>query len=424
MLPKLTGLWRNPDFMRFWAGETVSVFGSQVSVLAIPLTAIVVLQATPVQMGWLGAAEFAPLLLLSLLAGVWIDRLPRRPVMIGSDCGLALVLGSIPLAAWWNILSIEYLYLAGFLVGGFSVLFFIAYQSYLPTLIEPKDLMEGNGKLESSRALAEVVGPALSGQLVQLITAPIAVLVDAVSFMVSAFFLLVVRKSEAPLPPRSLHRQSIRREIGEGLRELIANPLLRAFVLCNVITNFFDTLLNTVYTLYVVRELQLEPGLLGVILAVGSLGGLVGAVVAGKISQWFGFGPGIVGSTLLFGMGSLLVPLANGPLTLAITLLVVSRFVKGLVNVIYNINQISLRQTVTLPVLRGRVNASMRFLAGGVTPFGALLGGFLGSVLGLRAALAVGAIGVCLAILPIFFSPVRRLREQPEPPIQDNLAKY
>ena len=412
MSPKFTGLWRQPDFLKVWAGETVSLFGSQVSLLAIPLTAVLVLQATPAQIGLLTAAETAPLLLLSLFAGAWLDRMLRRPVMIISDCALALLSGSIVLASWWGILSIGYLYVVSFFIGIFSVLFAVAYQAYLPALVETEFLLEGNSKLETTRALAEISGPAIAGGLIQLVTAPIAIGVDAVSFLVSALGLGLVRKPE-PRPARSDAKPNIWREIGEGLRELLSNPVLRAFVLCNVITNFFDNIIATLYALYLVRELGFSPALLGVVLGVGGIGGLLGALLATRISHRLGFGPTLLWTNICFGVGSLLVPLAGGPLIWAVPLLIVSQFIKSMVNLIYNIGQISVRQAITPHRLQGRVNASMRFLAGGTVPFGALVGGLLGTVVGLRATLLVGAIGVCLSTLPIFFSPVRRLHKQP-----------
>lgn len=412
MSSKLTGLWRHPDFLKVWAGETVSLFGSQVSLLAIPLTAVLVLQATPAQIGLLVAAETAPLLLLSLFAGAWLDRVPRRPIMIISDCALALLSGSIVLASFWGILSIVYLYVVSFLVGVFSVLFAVAYQAYLPTLVETEFLLEANSKLETTRALAEISGPAIAGALIQLLTAPIATGVDAVSFLVSGLGLSLVREPE----PRLAHSKvqpNIWREIGEGLRELLSNPMLRAFVLCNVITNFFDNIIATLYTLYLVRELGISPALLGIVLGIGGVGGLLGAVLATRISQRLGFGPTLLWANICFGLGSLLVPLAGGPLIWAVPLLIISRFLKSMVNLIYNIGQISVRQAITPHRLQGRVNASMRFLAGGTVPFGALVGGLLGTVIGLRATLLVGATGVCLSTLPIFFSPVRHLQNQP-----------
>lgn len=412
MSPKFTGLWRQPDFLKVWAGETVSLFGSQVSLLAIPLTAVLVLQATPAQIGLLLAAETAPLLLLSLFAGAWLDRVPRRPIMIISDCALALLSGSIVLASLWGILSISYLYVISFLIGVFSVLFAVAYQAYLPALVETEFLLEGNSKLETTRALAEISGPAIAGGLIQLVTAPLAIGVDAVSFLVSALGLGLVHKPEPRLAYSDM-KPNIWREIGEGLRQLLSNPVLRAFVLCNVITNFFDHIIYTLYALYLVRELGISPALLGVILGVGGVGGLLGALLATRISQRLGFGPTLLWTNVCFGAGSLLVPLAGGPLIWAVPLLIVSQVIKSMVNLIYNIGQISVRQAITPHRLQGRVNASMRFLAGGTVPFAALVSGLLGTVIGLRATLLVGAMGVCLSTLPIFFSPVRRLREQP-----------
>ncbi len=412
MFPKFSGLWRQPDFVKLWAGETISLFGSQVSLVALPLTAVLVLQASPAQMGFLGAAEFAPLLLVSLFAGVWVDRLPRRRLMIGADLGLALLMGSIPLAQLLGLLGMEYLYVVSFLAGTLAVFFAIAYQSYLPALVQTEHLLEGNSKLEVSQSLAEIGGPALGGSLVQILTAPFAIMADALSFGVSAFCLGLIARPEPP-PTRPQQPVSIWVQIGEGLGAIVHNRLLRAFALCNSTINFFQQVIFTVYTLYLVRELGVEPALLGLILAIGSIGGLIGAGLAGRVAKWFGFGPAIVGTVLIEGVSCLLIPLATGPLTLAVPLLVAARFLNGLVNPVYRVSQVSVRQTITPPHLQGRVNASMRFMAGGVIPFGAILGGFLGEAIGLRFTLLVGAIGISFSFVWLVFSPVRKLRVQP-----------
>jgi MFS family permease len=412
MLPKFTGLWRHPNFIKLWAGETVSLLGSQISLLALPLTAILMLKATSVQMGFLGVAEFAPLLLVSLFAGVWVDQLPRRRLMIGAAIGQALLLSSIPLVSLWGLLSMEYLYGVSFLIGTLSVFFAIAYQSYLPTLIQTDYLVEGNSKLEISQSLAEIAGPGIGGSLVQLLTAPFAILADAASFLVSALCLSMIRQPEPPLPPRT-PKTKIWSQIGEGLRVILTNRILASFALCNSTINFSQQLIFTVFTLYVVSELHIEPILLGFILSAGSVGGLIGAVLAERVTRRFGFGFTIVATTLIGGISSLLIPLATNPLTLAIPLLIASRFLYGLVNPIYHVSQISVRQAITPNRLQGRVNASMRFLAGGVIPIGAFVGGLLGSTLGLRATMLVGAMGMLMSFLWVFFSPVRKIQDSP-----------
>ncbi len=411
MLRNLSGLWRSPDFLKLWVGESISLFGSQITIVALPFTAVLALQATPAQMGFLGAAEFAPLLLVSLFAGVWVDRLPRRKVMIASDLGQGLLLGMIPLAALLNLLSMELLYLLAFLTGTLAVFFAIAYQSYLPALVPKEHLADGNSKLEASQAVAEISGPALAGILVQLLSAPLAVALDAFSFLASAFSLSRIRQPETkPASPQQA-RTNLWTAIGQGLQQLLRQPLLRAFALYNACTNFFGAVIGTVYTLYLLQELEIEPAVVGFIFTAGGVGGVLGAVLASRITRRLGTGRAILIAGLLGGLVWWLIPLAAAPLSLALPLLAAQRLLFGLFNPLYRINQLSVRQAITAPELQGRVNASMRFIAGGVVPVGALAGGWLGTGLGLRPTLLIAAVGMSLACLPLYFSPVRSLSQ-------------
>lgn len=409
-----TGLWRHPDFTKLWIGETISLFGSQISALALPLVAVLVLQASPAQMGLLGAVEFAPFLLFSLVAGIWVDRLPRRPILIVSNVGRAVLLGCVPVAAWFDVLSMPYLYGVGFLVGILTVFFDIAYQSYLPGLVHRDQLVEGNAKLEVSRSVAQVTGPPIAGGLVALVTAPIAVLLDAGSFLVSAVALSLIRVPE-PTSARTGTHANMGHEIRAGLAVVFGSPLLRAIAGCTATSNFFGNVMGTVFLLYVTREVGLTPDVLGIILGVGSAGALIGATGAGWAARRWGLGRTIIGAAALGGIGALCTPLAAGPAPVAITLLVVGQLIVSLANPIYNINQVSLRQTITPQQLQGRMNASMRFLVWGTIPLGALLGGALGEWIGLRPTLVVGAVGMLLAICSVLFSPVRALRDMPVP---------
>jgi MFS family permease len=407
------GLWRQADFLKLWSGQTVSQFGSQVTQLALPLTAALTLGATASQMGILGAAEFAPFLLFGLFAGVWVDRLPRRRILIAADLGRAVLLGLIPLAAWLGVLRMELLYAVGFLAGVLTVFFDVAYQSYLPELVDRSRLVEGNAKLEVSRSVAQVAGPGLGGALVQLLTAPIAVAVDAVSFFASALFLTGLRHAEPHAPARPhAHLWS---EIREGLGVVLGNPLLRAIAGCTATSNLFSNIGMAVYVLYVTRELGVTPALLGVVFGVGSCGALVGALLASRIADWIGLGPTIVGAAILFPVGGLLVVAAGGtPLIVAATL-IAGWAATSFTSPIYNVNQVSLRQAITPDRLQGRMNATMRFIVWGTIPIGALAGGFLGDAIGLRATLLVSALGGGLACLWVLLSPVSRLRAQPTP---------
>lgn len=411
---RFDGLWRHPDFMRLWAGETLSLFGSQITFLALPLTAVGVLNASPIEMGILGAVEFAPFLLLSLFAGVWVDRLRRKPILIIADIGRALCLLSIPLAYVMGFLRMEYLYVVALLTGVLTVFFDVAYMAYLPSLVERDQLVEGNGKLEISRSVAQIAGPGLGGTLVQILTAPIAILADAFSFLVSAFFVGLIRRAE-PIKAKTTERPNVWLEIGEGLRVVLGNPLLRSIAGCTSTSNLFSNITLAVFTIYVVRELKIEPALLGFIFAVGSIGALIGAFLAGWTARRLGVGSTIVWSAFIFGVGGLFTPLASGSLWVAVPLLIAAQFIVSIANPIYNITQVSLRQAITPHRLQGRMNASMRFLVWGTMPIGSLIGGGLGEVIGLRATLFVGAIGMFLSFLWVLFSPVRTLREHPTP---------
>lgn len=413
MRPRLTGLWHHTDFVKLWIAQTASVFGSQITLLALPLTAAITLRATPAQMGLLAAVRYMPHLLIGLFAGVWTDRVRRRPLMIVADVGRGILLALIPLAAVTDVLRIEHLYVIAFLVGILTVLFDVAYQSYLPSLVQRDHLLEGNSKLEMSRSAAEVAGPGLAGGMTQLVTAPVTIALDSLSFFVSALFLRSIDGPEpAPAQPRG--RGSIWSDIGEGLRAVVSDPLLRSIAVATGISNFFSNVLYAVYILYLTRELHMAPGLVGIIFALGSIGFLPGAILAARSSQRYGLGPTIVGAAILVSVGSMLIPLADGPLTVAVPLLVLAELSISLALPVYNVNIISLRQAVTPDRLLGRVNASTRFIVTGAMPLGSLVGGALGELTTIRVALLTGALGTSLAVLSLLISPIRTLRQQPE----------
>jgi Na+/melibiose symporter-like transporter len=403
--------------MKLWVGETISVFGSMITGLALPITAAVLLKATPTQMGILGAAASAPFLLVGLFAGVWVDRLRRRPILISADIGRALLVGLVPLLWALGYLRIEYLYIIEFLAGVLTVFFDVSYQSFLPALVTREHLVDGNSKLEISRSSAQIAGPGLAGLLIQVAGAPIAMALDAVSFLVSAVFLGLIRTPE-PMPDQPAQRRSIWHEIGEGLGVVFGNRLLRSIAGCTGTFNLFSSMAGAVFVLYLTQNLALQPAVLGIIFAAGAPGALVGALLSTRVTQRFGLGRTIAVSTGIGGLAGFLLPLAEAswarPLAVLVPMLVISQFVPVLTNVIYNINQVSLRQAITPDRLLGRMNASMRFLVWGTMPIGSLLGGALGEVIGLRATLLVAAIGSTASFLWVYFSPVRQLREQPQ----------
>lgn len=412
MRRRLGGLWTNPDFVRFWTGETISFFGSEVTALALPLTAVLVLKAGAGEMGLLAASRNLPFLLVGLPAGVWVDRMRRRPILIASDLCSAVLLGSIPLAAALGYLRIEQLYLVSFLVGVVTVIASVAYQSFLPTLVKRENLVEGNSKLEVSSSVAGILGPGLGSTLVQFFTAPIAIVADSLSFLISALFLGTIRTPEPPPIPHE-QRANIWRQMGEGLKIVWSNPILRSIVSCGVTHNFFSRMIDALYVLYLTRDLRIQPVLLGVILAMGGPGALLGALLAAPAVKRFGLGPTITGAQVLTGISRLLIPLAAGSLPLMVVVLGAGEFLLGVSRPVFNVNQLSLRQAITPDRLHGRVNATMRFIMWGVTPVGALLGGLLAEGIGLRTTLLMAAAGVLLAFLWILVSPVRALHEQP-----------
>ncbi len=403
--------------MRLWTAESASRLGSQVSLLALPLVAITVLHASTLEVGLLSTAEFAPFILVGLPAGVWVDRLRRRPVLIAGDLGRALALASIPLAYWLDMLSIGQLYAVGFVTGVLTVFFDVAYQSYLPSLVEPEQLIEGNAKLEISNSGASIAGPGLAGGLIQLVTAPLAVLADAVSFLVSAVFVSTIRRHEpAPAvagredPARA--RGRMRREIAEGLRYVLGHRLLRWIAVTTASSNLFGSMITAILVLYLVRQLGMSPGLIGVVMTVGNLGWLVGAVLAGRLGARFGTGRVIVGAIGLCGLGTLLIPLA--PEAAPIPLLVGGQFLQAFGGTAYNISQLSLRQAITPRRLHGRMNATMRFMVWGTLPLGAALGGAVGGAIGLRPTMWIAAVASLLPLLPALLSSVWSIRSVEE----------
>ncbi|HEX8034681.1 MAG TPA: MFS transporter [Ktedonobacterales bacterium] len=400
-------LWRHPAFMTLLTGQTISLIGSEVSALALPLTAVLVLNANPAQMGILRAVEYAPAALFGLFAGVWIDRIRRRPVLIVTDLGRGLLLGSVPLAIFLGVRQLGYLYVVAFLVGMLSIFFAVAYQAYLPSLVQRESLAEANGRLEASRSVAGIIGPGLSGTLVQLLTAPIAILVDATSFFVSALAMVFIRTPE-PVPEPRQH--NMWREIGEGLRLTLGHRLLRTGLITSAIFNLFAGILNSQYVLYATRELHISPLQLGAIGVVSSVCGLLMAVFAGWLGARFGIGRMIVVATFLIGAGWLVLPLVQGDPQLATVFIAAGTSCGAMGDALYNVNSVTLRQLLTPHALQGRVSASMRAIIWGIQPIGALAGGALGVTIGLRATLLLTAAGFLVGFLFALSSPLRNLR--------------
>jgi MFS family permease len=408
------GLWRQPDFLRLWSAETVSQFGTQISQLALPLAAIDVLHASAFQVAALTTVEFLPFLLISLPAGVWVDRLRRRPLLVIGDLARAALLASVPIAYAFDALTIWQLYGVGFFVGISTVFFDVAYQSYLPSLVERQQLVEGNAKLEISRSAAQTGGPGFAGLLIDMLRAPFAVAVDAVSFVASALFILRIRKVEASPHAEGTPRRRMRDDLREGLAYVLRHPYLKNIAACTALFNFFGMLGFAVLLVFARRELHLSPAAIGLAFMLGNIGPLLAALSAGRISTRFGIGPTIIVASMVGGPTFLLVPFAPHG-NVAIPFLAFAFIVGGFTGVVYNIAQISLRQAIAPARIQGRMNSVMRFIVWGAIPLGSLTGGALAKAIGVKEALIVCGIGTCLPFLPVLFSPVRSVRELPEP---------
>jgi MFS family permease len=401
--------------MRLWSAQTISQFGSQVTLLALPLAAIVVLDASAFEVAVLSAAEGAPWLLFSLPVGAWVDRVLRKPILVVADVGRAFVLLSVPLAYALDALTIWQLYAVGFATGVLTVFFDVAYQSYLPSLVERSQLEEGNSKLEVSRSGAQLAGPGVAGALVDLVTAPVAILVDALSFLASAAWLSRIEREER-LEARGVERTRLAAEILEGLRFVARNPYLRPSMVYVAVFNFFTNVIFAIFLVYAVRRLDLSPAVIGLVLAIGSIGFLVGAFLAPRVSARLGVGTTMVASAAVAGLALFLIPLA--PPSNAIPFLIASGVIVDFAIVLYNVTGISLFQAITPDRLLGRMNASRRFVVWGVLPLGSLAGGALASTIGLRETLFVGAAGASVSFLPLLFSPLRSVERIAEPVLE------
>ncbi len=404
---KLTGLWRHADFVRLWSGQTISVFGSMIGGTAMSFTAILFLHATPFQMGILNSMQIVPAFLAGLFAGAWVDRLRRRPLLIGADLGRALVLSSIPLAAFSGNLHIEQVYIVALMVSILTIIFDVAYRSYLPGLVGKDDLVEGNSKLSASAAVAEFGGFSIAGWLVQALTAPFAILIDAASFVVSAVTLGLIRLHEPAVTPEK--HPDMRREVVDGLKAAWQQPLLRASALAVLIHGLSGGIFGALVVLYMSRGLGFNPGTLGMIWAVGGVSSFAGAALTPRITRGLGSGWAMILGLGVFGVSQFFIPLASGATILSALFLIAQQLGDGFY-IVYEINQVSLRQTITSDHMLGRVNATLQFINLGTTLLGSLLGGLLGEMLGVRLVLVLGGCVTLLAALALAVSPLRKYK--------------
>lgn len=406
-------LLRLADFRRFWAGQTISLFGDQISYLALPLVAVLVLDADAADMGYLGAAALAPHLLFSLPAGVWLDRVARRRrIMIAADVLRALLVASVPLAYALDTLTLAQLYGVAFLTGSLAVAFDISYSTIFVAVTPRPDYVEANALLNGSRSLSFVGGPSLAGILVQLVGAPVTLVADAVSYIASAFFLGRVRASEPPLEPEQ--DGSVRARIVEGMRFIAHHPIFRPALLAVATINLFNFMFFALFVLYATRELGIAPGTLGAVLGAGAVGGVLGALVASRVGRRLGIGGAFALGCVLFPAPLVLVPLAEGPRWLVLGMLFAAEFLSGLGVMILDINAGTIIPALTPHRLRSRATGAFRFVNYGVRPVGALIGGALGSAIGLRPTLWIATVGAIAGALWLVPSPVAALRELPE----------
>nr|MDQ3044293.1 MFS transporter [Chloroflexota bacterium] len=320
-----TGLWPNRAFVTFWAADSISQFGSQASMVALPLLAALTLDASPFEMGALSAAGSAPFLLVSLHVGAWVDRLPRRPILIAADLGSFAFLLTIPLAAWRGWMSMELLYVVSFLVGVLTICFGVAWVAYLPALVQREELTDANGKLAATASVAQVSGPSVAGGLVALAGAPLAILLDAISFLISAWLIGRIRVEEPPIDSRNGEHR-IWREIGEGIGVVTRHPLLRALAASTATTTLGGYMFLAVYVLYMTNDLGLGAGTIGLVFGLGGVGALLGAMIAPAFARWLGVGPAIVWAQLLTGLSGLAIPLAIFAPGIALPLVLFAEF--------------------------------------------------------------------------------------------------
>ena len=406
-------LLREREFRNLWFAQSISLLGDQVAVLALPLVAVLVLDAGPGQMGLLGAAALLPHLLFSLPTGVWLDRVAvRRRVMIAADLGRALLVGTIPLAYALDVLTLVQVYAVAFLAGSLAVLFDLSYPTLFVSLAPRERYLEGNSLIHGSRSFSYVAGPSLGGLLVQVFSAPFAVLADAVSFLVSALCLGRVRAEEAPIEHEG--ESGLRDRVAVGLRFIGGNPIFRPTLVSVATLNFFNYAFSALFVLYATRSLGVEPGTLGLVLGAGAVGGILGAVFAGRLGRAIGVGRAFLVGCVLFPAPLVLVPLAEGPHALVLGMLFAAEFLSGLGVMILDINAASIMFALTPDRLRSRATGAFNFVNWGIRPLGSLAGGALGAWIGVRPTLWVATIGAVTGAVWLLPSPVRGLRELPE----------
>ena len=404
-------LLRNRNFLWFWTGEGVSQLGAQFTSLAIPVLAVSLLGASEWQVGVLGAAQTAAFLVVGLPAGAWIDRMLKRRVMIVADVVRAVMLTLIPVLWFAGALEMWHLYLVGAVVGIATVFFDVSYQSYVPILLPGEQVGSANSKLEATSQIARIGGPGLAGALLTVVSAPVLLLADGISYLFSAFALWRVRDTEVLSDPKD--RQSLPKEIAEGLKFVFGHPLLWRITGTTAVSNFFGMLAFTLEAILILRVLGLSPAALGIIFGIGSVGGLLGALATPWLTKRIGEGTAVSLSALAMGVGVMALPLSAVFPAVSIPILIAGAFIESFLVLVYNITQVTMRQRLTPPRLLGRMNASIRFVVWGVMPIASLLAGVLGETLGVLPTMWIGTIGTFLASAFVLFSPITRMKTLP-----------
>lgn len=409
------GLFRHHDFRQLFFADVVSQCGTQLSLLALPVLAVRQLDANEFQMGVLSAFGTLAFLVIGLPAGAWVDRWLKQRVLVANDLLRGLALLSLPVAWWLDALTLGQMYAVALVVGVGTVFFDVAYQSYLPEIVPSASISEGNAKLQSAGSVANLVGPAIGGALIKLVGAPVAIAIDVVSFVWSAYFVGRIRQVAVP-PPRS-ERRPLGREIGEGLAFVVRHPLLSRIAACTSISNLFGSMSGALIVLFALRDLELTEAVLGLSFSAGALGGLGGALLSNRLIGLLGEGRAIPLSAIAIIPGGALLPLAGGHLggweVPAVPALVASSVIFSFWVVVYNVTQVSFRQRLCPKPLLGRMNASIRFFVWGTMPVGALVGGVLGTLWGIRPVLWLSVLGYAFSVLPVLFSPLIRMRDLP-----------
>lgn len=404
-------LWRDRNFLTMWSGQALSQFGEQITGLAIPVLAVLLLHATEFEVGLLNAAGVAAFLVVGLPAGAWIDRMRKRHVMIWADAVRAMALATVPVLWWLGWLDIWHLIAVALVFGIATVFFDVSYQSIVPSLVPAAQIPEANGKLESTQQLAGIAGPAIGGWLIGILTAPLAVLATVGTYIASFIALCLTRDTEV-VAPRDEH-EPLLRSIGEGLRWVFGNRYLRRIVGTTGVSNLFSTISFTMLPIFILRDLGLSPEAMGVIFSLGAIGGLLGAMATPHIVRWIGEGRAIPVSAIGFSVIGLFLPVAALAPAVAFPLLVAQSFVASFTVLLYNIVQVSFRQRITPKRLLGRMNASVRFCVWGVMPLAALAAGGLGAWLGVVPTMWIGAIGGLVSAAFVVFGPFWAMRELP-----------